>query len=126
MLPAGAARAPDAPDPAETGDRRAPGTTVNTTTVQAPDKAVAPDLPNHDWAAVKKKDPLQDPPEPPKEPIYIQLLELIRSMWRASGSAVEMAQDINKTTLQERLAAQARNDEPLTYADPKVKRIDEM
>src|SRR6218665_3594079 len=47
--PAGAARAPDAPDPAETGDRRAPGTTANTsaigTTVQAPDKTVAPDLP---------------------------------------------------------------------------------
>ncbi|MCW5260985.1 hypothetical protein D5045_12575 [Verminephrobacter eiseniae] len=126
LPPASAARAPDAPDPAETGDRRAPGTTANTsaigTTVQAPDKTVAPDLPSHDWTTVKKK----DPPEPPKEPIYIQLLELIRSMWRASGSAVEMAQAINKTTLQERLAAQARNDEPLTYAAPKVKRIDEM
>src|SRR6218665_1219355 len=97
LLPAGAARAPDAPDPAETGGRRAPGTPVTPTPSQAPDKAGPPDLPTHDGAAVKKKGPLQDPPEPPKEPIYIQLLELIRSMWRASGSAVEMAQGINKT-----------------------------
>ena len=43
-------------------------------------------------------------------------------MWRASGSAIELAQDVNKTTLQERMAQQARNDEPLTYSDPKVKR----
>jgi len=42
-------------------------------------------------------------------------------MWRASGSAVEVAQDVNKMTLQERLAQQAKN-EPLTYTDPKVKR----
>ena len=40
---------------------------------------------------------------------------------RASGSAIELAQDINKMTLQERLAQQVKN-EPLTYADPKVKR----
>ena len=39
-----------------------------------------------------------------------------------SGSAIELAQDVNKTTLQERMAQQARNDEPLTYSDPKVKR----
>lgn len=33
-----------------------------------------------------------------------------------------LAQDINKTTLQERLAQQVKNDEPLTYSDPKIKR----
>lgn len=64
---------------------------------------------------------MEEPPEPPKEPIYKQLLELIQSMWRASGTAVEVAQDINKMTLQERMAQQVKN-EPLTYSDPKVKR----
>ena len=49
------------------------------------------------------------------------MLEFIQSMWRASGSAIEMAQDVNKTTLAERMAQQAKN-EPLTYSDPKIKR----
>ncbi len=42
-------------------------------------------------------------------------------MWRASGSAVEMAQELNKNSLQDRLSQEAKN-QPLTYADPKVKR----
>ena len=89
--------------------------------VREPDKPSAPEAPNRDWTATKKKDTVEEPPEPPKEPIYKQLLELIQSMWRASGSAVEIAQEINKMTLQERMAQQAKN-EPLTYTDPKVKR----
>lgn len=89
--------------------------------VREPDKPSAPDVSNRDWTEVKKKETAKEPPEPPKEPIYKQLLELIQSMWRASGSAVEVAQDINKMTLQERLAQQVKN-EPLTYSDPKVKR----
>ena len=40
----------------------------------------------------------------------------------ASGSAVELAQDINKTTLQERLAQQVQDRQSPTYSDPKVKR----
>jgi hypothetical protein len=36
------------------------------------------------------------------------LLEFIQSMWRASGSAVEMAQEVNKVTQQERLAQQVK------------------
>ena len=59
---------------------------------------------------------------PPPPPLYQQLLEFIQSMWRASGSAVEVALEVNKTTLAERIAQQARDDEPLTYSDPKVKR----
>ncbi len=89
--------------------------------VKAPDKPSAPDSPNRDWTAVKKQETVEEPPEPPKEPIYKQLLELIQSMWRASGTAVEVAQDINKMTMQERLAQQVKN-EPLTYSDPKIKR----
>lgn len=89
--------------------------------VREPDKPSAPESPNRDWTEVKKKETTEEPPEPPKEPLHKQLIEFIQSMWRASGSAVEIAQDVNKMTLQERLAQQARN-EPLTYTDPKVKR----
>ncbi len=89
--------------------------------VREPDKPSAPEAPNRDWTEVKKKDTVEAPPEPPKEPIYKQLLEHIQSMWRASSSAVEVAQEVNKMTLQERMAQQVKN-EPLTYSDPKVKR----
>lgn len=107
----------NAANPVESMDRLGEGAVVKT-----PDKPSAPDTPNRDWTEVKKKETVEDPPEPPKEPIYKQLLEFLQSMWRASGSAIELAQDVNKTTLQERMAQQARNDEPLTYSDPKVKR----
>ena len=103
-------------NPVESMDRLGEGAIV-----REPDKPSAPDVANRDWTEVKKKETVEAPPEPPKEPIYKQLLELIQSMWRASGSAVEVAQDINKMTLQERLAQQVKN-EPLTYSDPKVKR----
>ncbi len=107
----------NAANPVESMDRLGEGAVVKT-----PDKPSAPDTPNRDWTEVKKKETIEDPPEPPKEPIYKQLLEFLQSMWRASGSAIELAQDVKKTTLQERMAQQARNDEPLTYSDPKVKR----
>lgn len=107
----------NAANPVESMDPLGEGAVVKT-----PDKPSAPDAPNRDWTEVKKKETVEEPPEPPKEPIYKQLLEFLQSMWRASGSAIELAQDVNKTTLQERMAQQARNDEPLTYSDPKVKR----
>ena len=106
----------NAANPVESMDRLGEGAVVKT-----PDKPSAPDAPNRDWTEVKKKETVEEPPEPPKEPIYKQLLEFLQSMWRASGSAIELAQDVNKTTLQERMAQQARNDEPLTYSDRKVK-----
>ena len=107
----------NAANPVESMDRLGEGAIV-----KAPDKPSAPEAPNRDWTEVKKKDTVEEPPEPPKEPIYKQLLEFIQSMWRASGTAIEMAQEINKTTLQERMAQQVKNDEPITYSDPKVKR----
>ena len=107
----------NAANPVESMDRLGEGAVVKT-----PDKPSAPDTPNRDWTEVKKKETVEDPPEPPKEPIYKQLLEFLQSMWRASGSAIELAQDVNKTTLQGRMAQQARNGEPLTYSVPKVKR----
>lgn len=106
----------NAPNPVESVDRLGQGAVV-----REPDKPSAPDATNRDWTEVKKKDTVEEPPEPPKEPIYKQLLELIQSMWRASGSAVEMAQEVNKVTQQERLAQQVKK-EDLTYSDPKIKR----
>jgi hypothetical protein len=106
----------NAPHPVESNDRMGEGAIM-----KAPDKPSAAEAPNRDWTEVKKKDTVEEPEEPPKEPISKQLLEFIQSMWRASGSAIEMAQDINKMTLQERMAQQAKN-APLTYTDPKVKR----
>ncbi len=93
-------------------------------TVREPTRVSDPDRADRDWTlAEAKKQAAEQAEEPPREPpLYKQLLEFIQSMWRASGSAVEAALEVNKTTLTERLAQQARDDEPLTYADPKVKR----
>ena len=107
-----------AANPVESMDRLGEGAIVKT-----PEKPSDPDTPNRDWTLSEdKKEVAETPPAPPKEPIYKQLLEFIQSMWRASGTAIEMAQEINKTTLQERMAQQVKNDEPITYSDPKVKR----
>ena len=105
-----------AANPVESMDRLGEGAIVKT-----PQTPSAPDLANRDWTANQEKKATEPPPDPPKEPIYKQLLELLQSMWRASGSAVEMALEVNKTTLAERIAQQAKN-ESLTYSDPSVKR----
>lgn len=103
-------------NPVESMDRLGEGAIIKT-----PEKPSNPDKANRDWTEVAEKKAAEPPPDPPKEPIYKQLLEFIQSMWRASGAAVEMAQDVNRTTSAERLAQQAKN-EPVTYADPTVKR----
>ncbi len=91
---------------------------------KTPDTPSSPEAPHRDWteSELKAQDP--KPPEPPPEPISKQLLEFLQSMWRASGSVIDVAQDVEKTTLAERLAQQASS-EPLTYcdySDPKVRR----
>lgn len=114
-----------APLPLESMERLGQGAVPRT-----PDVPSAPETPNRDWtdAAVNADipKPPEPPPPPPPEPISKQLLEFFQSMWRASGSVVDIAQDIEKPAQAERLAQQARN-EPLTYSDysnPKVKRPD--
>ena len=87
---------------------------------KTPDAPSAAESPNRDWTETELK---AEDPEPP-EPIAKQLLEFLQSMWRASGSVIDVAQDVEKTALAERLAQQAKN-EPLTYSDysdPKVRR----
>ena len=106
-----------APNPVESMDRLGEGAIVKT-----PDKPSAPATPNRDWTEVKKQETVQEPEEPPKEPIYKMLIEFVQSMWRASGSAVELALEVNKTTLAERMAQQVKDDQSLTYSDPKIKR----
>lgn len=103
----------------ESADKLGEGVTV---TIKSPEKPSDKSLEDRDWTEVQEKKVKEEEQEPPKEPIYKQLLEFIQSMWRASGSAVELAQDINKNTLQERLAQQVQDRQSLTYSDPKVKR----
>ena len=107
-------------NPVESMDRLGEGAIV-----REPTKPTAPDEENRDWTLpLEKKDKPQESEEPPKDPpLHKVMLEFIQSMWRASGSAVEVAQDINKTTLHERLAQQVKDDlQSPTYSDPKVKR----
>lgn len=112
-----AVRPINAPNPVESMDRSGSGATV-----REPDKPSAPQAANRDWTVAKQQETTtQAPPEPPKEPISKQLLDFIHSMWRASGTAVDLAQDVHKTTLQERLSQQVKR-ESLTYSDPTIKR----
>ena len=118
-----AVRPPHAVNAVESTDKLGEGVTVSIKTPEKPTDASAQDL---DWTAKPeeletKKSLKEIQEEQNKEPLSKQLIEFIQSMWRASGSAVELAQDINKMTLQERLAQQVK-EEPLTYSDPKIKR----
>ncbi len=106
------------PNPVESMDRLGEGAIVKT-----PDKPSDIDKPNRDWTTPVEKKPIEEPaPETKPEPPHKQLLEFIHSMSRASINAIDMAHEVNKMTLQERMALQVKNDESLTYSDPKVKR----
>ena len=106
-----------AANPVESMDRLGEGAIVKT-----PEKPSDPDTPNRDWTlSEEKKEVEETPPEPPKEPIYKQLLEFIQSMWRASAMAVDALEEAKKVDQQQRNMAQTQT-EPLTYQDPKVKR----
>ena len=109
----------NAANPVESMDRLGEGAIVRT-----PEKPSAPQEVNRDWTLpeTKKETPKEELEIPPRPPLYQQLIDFIQSMWRASGSAIEAAQEMNKVTLHERAAQQVKNDEPLTYSDPKVKR----
>mgnify|MGYP001271733460 FL=1 len=102
----------------ESADKLGEGVTV---TIKSPEKPSDKSLEDRDWTEVQEKKVKEEEQEPPKEPIYKQLIEHIQSMWRASAMAVEAAQEAQKTDQQERNMLQVRT-EPLTYAAPKVKR----
>jgi hypothetical protein len=102
----------------ESADKLGEGVTV---TIKSPEKPSDKSLDDRDWTEFQEKKVKEEEQEPPKEPIYKQLIEHIQSMWRASAMAVEAAQEAQKTDQQERNMLQVRT-EPLTYAEPKVKR----
>ena len=67
---------------------------------------------------------------PPPEPISKMLLEFVQSMWRASGSAVEIAQAQNQNAQVNRnnpvAAAGELAKENLTYAPSKIKKNESL
>lgn len=105
-------------NPVESTDKLGEGVTVS---IKNPEKPTDKSLNDRDWTEVQAKQIKQEEQEPPKEPIYKQLIEHIQSMWRASAMAVEAAQESQKADQQERNMLQVRT-EPLTYQEPRVKR----
>lgn len=122
-IPATRAGGGGAPAPVESMDRLGEGAKLG-----QPDKPSSPaDTVNKDWTERKKQEAAKQAEEPPKEPIYKMLLEFIQSMWRASGSAVELAQQMNEAAMKDRLNQVGQKlppdaEQPLTYSDLKVKR----
>ncbi|HEY4664947.1 MAG TPA: hypothetical protein VIG85_08175 [Comamonas sp.] len=113
-----AVRPVHAVNPVESIDAIGEGVTV---TIKSPERPTDKSVQDRDWTEVQAKQVKEEKPEPPKEPIYKELLENIRSMWRASAMAVEAAQESQKIDQQERNMLQVRS-QPLTYDEPKVKR----
>ncbi|MDD0839057.1 hypothetical protein PSQ40_10780 [Curvibacter sp. HBC61] len=100
--------------------------TVSGRKVESPDKPSASnDQPNKDWTEVKKKATTEEPKKPPPEPISKKLLDFIHSVWKASGSVVELAAteasaEANRLQNEQTKAGLSTN--LLVYTDPKVKR----
>jgi len=95
--------------------------------VRLSEKTGLPDPIQRDWtlAEPQKEKPQEVEPPPRDPPLYQQLIDIVQSMWRASGQAVQLAEDMNQTTLDARLNQQVpppAPDKPLTYADPSIKR----
>ena len=105
-------------NPVESSDQLGEGVTV---TIKSPERPTDKSVQDRDWTEVQAKQIKEEEQEPPKEPIYKQLIEHIQSMWRASAMAVEAAQESQKVDQQERNMLLVRND-PVTYDEPKVKR----
>jgi hypothetical protein len=81
-------------------------------------QAAAPvaDLSNYDWTL--KKVPVEKIEIPPPKPLYLKLIENLQSMWRASGNAVEVVDELNKAVTPARLVQPE-----LVYPDPKLKKV---
>jgi hypothetical protein len=114
-------RQPHAVNAVESTDRLGEGVVLRTS-----QKSETPETESRDWTMndAQKQAEATKPEkteEPPKEPIYRQLLDFIESMWRGSAMVVELAEKMNKTVPTERISAPIPN-ESVTYSDPKVKR----
>jgi hypothetical protein len=86
--------------------------------------------PENDWT-IKRPQP-QKVEDPPPEPISKRMLEFLRSMWRASGSVVEMSQPqdqfqnapLNQNNPQATPGVLAK--EELTYTPSKIKKNEKL
>jgi hypothetical protein len=87
---------------------------VKTAAPQAPTPVV--ELSNYDWTI--KKPVVEKTEVPPAKPLYLKLIEHLQSMWRASGNAVEVVDELNRAANPAKLV-QA----PLVYPDPKLKKV---
>ncbi|RUP29700.1 MAG: hypothetical protein EKK45_10315 [Curvibacter sp.] len=100
--------------------------TVSGQKAASPDKPSATnDQPNKDWTAVKKKATTEEPKNPPPEPISKRLIDFLNSMWKASGSVVELAAEqasAEANRLEKEKQKQGLSTNLLVYTDPKVKR----
>ena len=116
-----AVRPVHAVNPVESTDQLGEGVTV---TIKSPERPTDKSVQDRDWTEVQAKQVKEEEQEPPKEPIYKQLIEHLQSMWRASAMAVEAAQETQKTDQYERNLLQVRTDteEASTYDEPRVKR----
>lgn len=74
------------------------------------------DSSNVDWTI--KKTEAEKTEQPPPKPLYLKLIEQLQAMWRASGNAVEVVDELNKTVNPAKLAQG-----PLVYPDPKLKKV---
>ena len=114
--PEHAASAPN-PEPAAVSASSVLALSSASTKARAPDQAApVPTVSNVDWTAKK---PLVETPEvPPIKPVYVKLIENLQAMWRASGNAVEVLDEVNKAVNPARLVQG-----PLVYPDPKLKKV---
>ncbi|MFE8643497.1 hypothetical protein ACFX58_00250 [Sphingomonas sp. NCPPB 2930] len=100
--------------------------------VGAPQGARSPDntpssaaeTPNRDWTTVRQKETVKEPEEPPKEPISKLLMDQLQSLWRASSSMVDLAEEQQRLAQKALASGQASDlNAPVVYSDPsKVKR----
>ena len=108
-------------NPVESIDRLGEGVVL-----RDPLRSPVKDEENHDWTLPidKKAKPkeVEEPPPPKDPPLYKLMLEHVQALWRASGTAVDVVQEVSKAAQIERQAMQEKKDEPLTYQDTKVKR----
>lgn len=78
----------------------------------------AADTEARDWTIQKPEVEKPKQEFPPPEPLYKKLMEHLQSMWRASGNAIDVVDEINKATNPTRSIM-----DPLVYPDPKQKKV---
>ncbi|MBS7349394.1 MAG: hypothetical protein KIG95_04430 [Comamonas sp.] len=60
--------------------------------------------------------------EQSNQPLTKRLVEFIQNMWRVNALAEDALHESNRIDQHQRSLVQVRNDEPLVYEDPRVKR----